>query len=265
MLISGKVSFGIVACVAGALTAFSAPAVAFDPDAGISEKSEPRQLFKFGFSAYKRGQKDDAVEAYRHAAEKGHPGARWALANMYAYGDGVVEDDYQAFRIFDEIARQGVEPGSRDTGFFVNALVSLASYYQKGIPGSPVNRDLNQARELYFQAASAFGVPEAQFQLGYMMWYGEGGSANKRQAKKWLNRARKSGHPGATALLGEAIFQEGNSVRGLAMMTVALDRAKMGDREWISSLQEHAFSLASEADRRNAMALANDMIAKGKN
>ena len=37
------------------------------------------------------------------------------------------------------------------------ALMALAEYYQKGIPESPVHVDLGQARQLYFQAASAFG------------------------------------------------------------------------------------------------------------
>ena len=117
----------VLACVVALSLGIAGPALAFDPDSGVNEKSGPRVLFKFGFSAYKRGKKDDAVEAYRHAAEKGHPGARWALANMYADGDGVVEDDYEAFKIYDQIARQGVEPGSRDTGYFVHALVSLAA------------------------------------------------------------------------------------------------------------------------------------------
>ncbi|MEM6464077.1 MAG: tetratricopeptide repeat protein [Pseudomonadota bacterium] len=255
----------IFACFLALTIGSIGAAFAFDPDAGVNEKSEPRTLFKFGFSAYQKGQKDDAAEAYRYAAEKGHPGARWALANMYAAGDGIVEDDYAAFKIYDRIARDGVEPGSSDTGYFVHALVSLAGYYQYGIPESPVTADPAQARQLYFQAASAFGMPEAQFQLGRMMLAGEGGSANIRQAKKWLNRARKSGHPGAAALFGETIFEEGHTVRGLAYMTVALERADISDRPWISSIQEKAFSIADEADRRTAIALAQDMLEGSRN
>ncbi len=53
---------------------------------------------------------------------------------MYADGDGVVQNDFEAFKIYSEIASQGVEPGSNDTGFFVNALLSLAHYYREGIP-----------------------------------------------------------------------------------------------------------------------------------
>ncbi|KQV83616.1 exopolysaccharide production regulator ExoR [Rhizobium sp. Root1220] len=241
----------------------AAPANAFDINSGVTKESGPFDLFKFGFKAYKNGQKDEAVEAYKYAAEKGHTGSRWALANMYADGDGVAQDDFEAFKIYSEIAQQGVEPGSEDTGFFVNALLSLASYYKHGIPGSPVKTDLSQARQLYFQVASTFGVPEAQFQLAQMMLSGEGGGTTVQQAKKWLNQARKSGHPGAMAVFGNILFQEGQAANGLALMTAALDRCKPKDCSWMESLQEQAFSVATEKDRRSAVALSHKIAVSG--
>lgn len=245
------------------LVALAGPAHAFDINAGVTKESGPFDLFKFGFKAYKNGQKEEAVEAYKYAAEKGHTGSRWALANMYAYGDGVTQDDFEAFKIYSEIAQQGVEPGSEDTGFFVNALLALANYYKHGIPGSPVKIDLSQARQLYFQVASTFGVAEAQFQLAQMMLAGEGGNANVQQAKKWLNQARKSGHPGAMAVFGNILFQEGQVPRGLAFMTAALDKCKPKDCDWMESLQEQAFSISSEKDRRTAVALSHSLDVSG--
>lgn len=265
MLTSRPIRFVIVLGATLGLAGLAGPANAFDPNSGVTSESGPFALFKFGFSAYKKGQKDEAVEAYKYAAEKGHRGARWALANMYAYGDGVAENDYEAFKIYDEIARQGVEPGSPDTGYFVNAILSLANYYQSGIPGSPIKADTGAARQLYFQAASAFGIPEAQYRLGRLILEGNGGASNHQQAKKWLNRARINGHASASAVLGNLIFQEGESVRGLAFMTAALERAEPADKSWIRSLQEQAFALAGEADRRTAIALAQDMLVKGIN
>jgi uncharacterized protein len=228
---------------------------AFDIKSGVSKESGPFDLFKFGFNAQKNGKTQDAVEAYRYAAEKGHTGSRWALANMYADGDGVVKNDYEAFKIYSEIANQGVEPGSDDTVYFVNALVSLAGYYRTGIPGSPVKADLVQARQLYFQAASAFGYPDAQFDLAKMLLAGEGGKPNVQQAKKWLNVARKNGHAGAMALFGDVIFDEGQTARGLAFMTAALDKCAPKDCKWIEEMQENAFSMADEKERRVAVAL----------
>ena len=241
---------------AALLLSSSPSARAFDMNAGVNKESGPFDLFKFGFNAYKKGQKEEAVEAYRYAAEKGHTGSRWALANMYAAGDGVVENDFEAFKIYAEIANQGVEPGSADTGFFVNALLSLARYYRQGIPNSPVKADLAQARQIYFQVASTFGVPEAQFQLARMILAGEGGRVNVQQAKKWLNMARKSGHAGAMSIFGNVLFEEGQTVRGLAFLTAALDRCSAKDCPWMQELQERAFSLATEDDRRVAVALA---------
>ncbi|MFT4181548.1 MAG: tetratricopeptide repeat protein [Rhizobium sp.] len=236
---------------------------AFDINAGVTKESGPFDLFKFGFRAYKNGQKEEAVEAYRYAAEKGHTGSRWALANMYADGDGVTQNDFEAFKIYSEIAQQGVEPGSEDTGFFINALLALANYYKTGIQNSPVKIDLSQARQLYFQVASTFGVPEAQFQLAQMMLTGEGGSANVQQAKKWLNQARKSGHPGAMAVFGNILFQEGQSARGLAFMTAALDKCKPKDCGWMEDLQEQAFSVATESDRRVAVSMSHQLDVAG--
>lgn len=43
------------------------PARAFDPGAGVTKESGPFALFKFGFSAYKSGRKDEAVERLENA------------------------------------------------------------------------------------------------------------------------------------------------------------------------------------------------------
>lgn len=253
---------GIVLGAAVMVLGVTSTAFALDPNANVSKESGPFDLFKFGFKAYREGNKEEAVEAYRYAAEKGHTGSRWALATMYADGDGVVKNDYEAFKIYSDIASQGVEPGSNDTGFFVNALMALADYYSRGIPESPVQPDLSQARQLYFQAASAFGDAEAQFRLARMLLSGEGGEVNIRQAKKWLNHARREGHAGAMGVFGNVIFEEGQTVRGLAYMTAALNNCQPRDREWLQQMQEQAFSLVSEDERRTALALSAD-IRKG--
>lgn len=246
-------------CMGFLIASLAMPAAAFDINAGVTKESGPFDLFKFGFKAYKNGKKEDAVEAYRYAAEKGHTGSRWALANMYAFGDGVAKNDFEAFKIYNEIANQGVEPGSEDTGFFVNALLSLADYYRHGIPGTPVKADMAQARQIYFQVASTFGVAEAQFQLAQMILAGEGGRSDAMQAKKWLNQARRNGHAGAMSVFGNVIFQEGQTVRGLAFMTAALDRCNPSECPWVQDLQEQAFAVAGEGDRRDAITLAQSI------
>jgi uncharacterized protein len=228
------------------------------------KRSSPWAVFKFGFSAYKSGHKEQAVEAYRYAAENGQIGARWKLARMYAEGDGVARNDYEAFKFFNEIAQQDVEPGSPEESYVSDALVALGGYLKEGIPGSPVRANPAAAQEFYMRAAANYRNPVAQFEMGNMFLKGEGGvKASVRQAGRWFQLAAEKGHAGAQATLGNLLFQSGRVVRGLAMMTAALERANPIDRVWIRSMQEEAFSLAGESDRRTAIALAEDILTKG--
>lgn len=238
----------------------------FDGKTGVKPQSSPWAVFQFGFSAYKNGHKEQAVEAYRYAAENGQIGATWKLARMYAEGDGVAQDDYEAFKFFSEIADQDVEPGSPEESYVSDALVALGNYLMTGIPGTPVAADEVQAQEYYMRAAANYRNPNAQFEMGRMFLKGEGGvKASVKQAARWFQLAAEKGHAGAQATLGNLLFQSGKVVRGLAMMTAALERAAPADRPWIRSMQEEAFAVAPEADRRTAISLADDILTKGVN
>ncbi len=259
---------GVVAIVvvAGGLLAGTAPAHALDEQvvaAPAAEKRSPWAVFRFGFSAYKAGDKDEAIEAYRYAAENGQVGARWKLATMYAQGDGVAQSDYEAFRFYQQVVQQEIEPGSPDDSYVADALVALGDYVRSGIPGSPVVADPMAAQEYYMRAAATYRHPDAQYQIGRMFLGGEGFKPNVQQAARWLQLAVEKGHAGAEATLGNLLFQSGHIVRGLAMMTAALHRASPGDQQWIRDMQEEAFALAPEVDRRTAIALADDILAKG--
>jgi TPR repeat protein len=238
----------------------------FDDKTGVKPQSNPWAVFQFGFSAYKSGHKDQAVEAYKYAAEKGQIGATWKLARMYAEGDGVARDDYEAYKFFSEIVNQDVELGSPEESYVSDALVALGDYLKNGIPGTPVTPDPVAAQEYFMRAAATYRNPNAQYEMGKMFLSGEGGvKASAKQAGRWLQLAAEKGHAGAQATLGNLLFHSGKIVRGLAMMTAALERATPSDQPWIRSIQEEAFALAPEADRRTAIALADDMLSKGLN
>jgi uncharacterized protein len=241
------------------LTSAIGNAYAFDTNE-VSTESSPWDLFKFGFKSYKSGRKDEALEAYQYAAEKGHAGAQWKLARMYADGDGVKEDDYKAFKFFQTVVGQGIDPGSPDGTYVSNALNSLAGYIRRGIPGSPVKSDPSAAREYYAQAAWSFRDPDAQFELGRMYLIGEGGEPDVKQAYNLFRLSAEKGHSGSQAMFGNLLFQNGKQVRGLAMLTAALQRAQPKDRDWIIELQESAFAVAGEADRRTAIALSESIL-----
>lgn len=258
----------VVACasVSGAYPALAFDDKVFDDKTGVKPKSNPFAVFRFAFSAYHSGHKEQAVEAYRYAAENGQIGATWKLARMYAEGDGVARNDYEAFKFFSEIADRDVEPGSPEESYVSDALVALGDYMKKGIPGTPVQPDPVVAQEYFMRAAANYRNPNAQYEMGKMFLNGEGGmKASARQAGRWLQLAAEKGHAGAQATLGNLLFHSGKMVRGLAMMTAALERAQPADQGWIRNMQEEAFALAPEADRRTAIALADDMLAGGIN
>lgn len=259
-----------LACLAGMVFSAvpGANALALDPAAKTDPNASPIELFAEGFKAYKRGEKSQAFETLRYAADKGHRGALWKLGRMYADGDGVPENDFEAFKIFEQIVREPDDPSgaSANAAYVASAVVALADYLRRGIPGH-VDANLPRSRQFYFHAASFFGDPKAQFELGRMMLHGEGGRANPRQAARWLKLAAAKGHVGAQALLGYLLFDghaialEPEPVRGLAMLTMALRRSNDGEREWIRPLQEEVFGLASEAERRTAQSYADQQLA----
>ena len=226
----------------------------------MTTELSPWDLFKFGFKSYKKGNKNDALEAYQYAAEKGHAGAQWKLARMYADGDGVAEDDYKAFKFYERIVGQGIDPGSPDGTYVSNALNAMAGYVRRGIPDSPVKSNPAAARDFYAQAAWSFGDPDAQFELGRMYLIGEGGEPDVKLAYNLFRSSAGKGHAGSQAMFGNILFQNGKQVRGLAMLTAALQKAEAKDREWILELQESAFAVAGEADRRTAIALSESIL-----
>lgn len=266
MRIFERVLTGIAVCAVAAI--IPASAMALDPNAKVDASASSIELFSRGFAAYKRGEKTEAFESLRYAADKGHRGALWKLARMYADGDGIPEDDFEAFKIFEQIVREPDDAAgtTANAAYVSSAVVALADYLRKGIPGH-VDVSLQRSRQFYFHAASFFGDSKAQFELGRMMLNGEGGRSNPKQAARWLKLAASKGHVGAQALLGYLLFDgraiaiEAEPVRGLAMLTMALRRSDGVEREWIRSMQEEVFGLADEAIRRTAQSYADQQMA----
>lgn len=235
---------------------------AWAQEASAPPKTSPWQVFKFGYSAYKNGHKDQAIQAYRDASEQGNIGATWKLGRMYAEGDGVSRDDYAAYKYFEQIVQLNVEPGSSDERYVANALAELGRYSMNGIPGTPVDPDPAAAQE-YFQRAANYGSPIGQFEIGKMYFEQKRSRSSIRQAGLWLKLAAEKGHQGARAMLGNLLFQSGRVVDGLAMMTSALEQAAPSDRAWIRPMQEEAFAVTDEVNRRNAMKLSEGMLTGG--
>jgi len=249
--------FVVVGLLCGCFHLMAAPLWALDRT-GI-QTEDPFASFKLGVSAYKNGDKDEALRALALAAEQGHIGAKWKLARMYADGDGVHGDEIQAYQMFLKVVREGGDGQSYNESYIADALVALGFYASHGIAGA--NPD--EAREFYIRAATNYGHPVAQYELGRMLLTGEGGVSDPLQAARWFQLSARKGHVPAQAMLGHMLFQAGEEVRGLAMMTIAYERATPKDKPWISRMQERAFAIVGEIERRTAISMANDLVIQG--
>ncbi|MCX5493560.1 tetratricopeptide repeat protein [Kaistia dalseonensis] len=233
----------------------------------LDKNSTPVEAFRLGFNAYKQGDKTTAVEALTYAAEKGHTVAQWKLGRMYAEGDGLAKDDVKAFELFSEVADAHADdnPNAPAAPFVSNAFVALGSYYRSGIPNSDIQPDFGRARQMFSYAASYFGDSDAQLNLARMYYEGEGGDRDLKQAARWAKLSANKGNVGAQALLGHMLFEGDGVTRqpvvGLMFLTIARDRAKPLD-PWIQDMQEQAFSVATETERRTALAMADEWMNK---
>ena len=110
-----------------------------------------------------RGVRQDYAEAVRHyrrAAELGHAGAQFALAEMYKNGDGIAKDIDQALHWYRAAAAQG-EAG---------AELMLGVLYESGVG---VTVDLAEAARWYRRSAD-HGDARAQLLLGVLYQTGQG-------------------------------------------------------------------------------------------
>lgn len=252
----------MIVCFGLLSPAAALPSHAFDPEKVFEgEKPTAKTIWKFFFSARKKGNSEEAVGALRYAAEQGSHAAQWKLGRMYQTGDGVKKDAAAAFNFFKQVADSYWEarPGTPDWQFTANAMVALGHYYKTGVPEAGIASNPAEAQVMFTTAATYFDHPDAQFELARMYLEGDNQRGDIVQAARMLKAASDAGHAGAEALLGHLIYEgeflRRDPVRGLSMMMRAQRRATGSDAQWIASMQEEAFALASEDERRAAIAV----------
>lgn len=232
---------------------------AFDASKVIKGDAGPGQIFQYFFKFKEDGKSEEAVEVLKYAADKGNSAAQWKLARIYQTGDGVEQNQLEAFMIFQKIAHQSAYaiPNTPNWQYGADAFVALGKYHYNGIPNTYVNPDEGKARIMFTTAAMVYRHPEAQFELGRIQInndkiYGQGRSGIRN-----LSLAYDKGHVGAEALLGYAIFEgvhtKHDPVRGLFMLGNAKRRASDNNLEWINQIHDEAYSLARPEDRAEAV------------
>ena len=62
-----------------------------------------QQALRAGIDDLRAGDAKSSVEALKYAAAGGQSLAQWKLGRMYAQGQGVPHDDFQAYQYFDQL------------------------------------------------------------------------------------------------------------------------------------------------------------------
>jgi uncharacterized protein len=127
---------------------------------------------------------------------------------MYADGDGVKQSDLRAFEYFGTLADSHADevPGSKPAMFVAKAFVEIGRYYLTGI-ANYINPDAVRACQVFSDAASYFGNPDAQYHLGRMYLYGQGVGKDTKQGIRWLSAAAGKGHSQAKAVLDAVLLR----------------------------------------------------------
>ena len=222
----------------------------------------PQQALNKYIEGYRAGDSHASIDALRYAAEGGEALARWKLGSMYAAGDGVPHDDVMAFEYFEEIVEAYDETNlnPRERGIVAGAFVAVGAYSLNGIANSSVPRDTGRAYEMFSYAATEFGDPHAQYNLGMMYLDGTGVTKDVRRGARWLRLAADKQHMESQAVLGRLYFNGIEGVqrqRALGLMYLTMAREAAGERKkdkWVIDLYDTAMSTASDVDRQAALA-----------
>jgi TPR repeat protein len=228
----------------------------------------PQQALSKYIDSYRTGDPAASIEALRFAADGGKALARWKLGSMYAAGDGVPHDDAKAYQYFSQIieAYDDSDPDPRERGVVASAFVAIGAYSLTGIPSVRLSRNVPRALDLFTYAATEFGDPHAQYNLGRMYLDGDGVPKDARRGARWLRLAADKNHMESQALLGNLYFSGLGGVqrqRALGLMYLTLAREAAADRKashWVVDLYEAAMQSASDADRQAALSYLNSYL-----
>jgi TPR repeat protein len=250
----------------------SATPLAVVPAAPLSMPSRPVtpatpiEAFRSGMEALRQGKTDRAVLDLEYAADQGVPGALWKLGRMYADGDRVKTNKARAYEYFRRLTTIYADdgPGAPNARFLSNAFVALGLYHLEGIPET-LKAEPNVARQMFHYAASYFGDPEAQYQLGRLYLRGEGAPKDPITAARWLQLSADKDDHRAQALLGEMLFKgdkvSRQAARGLFWLIVAKDGAGPNET-WINDMYTAALAKATDSARAVAHKYLEDWLKK---
>lgn len=212
---------------------------------------------------------DDMMSVLEGAAKQGQPSALWQLAEMYANGIGVEQDQVRAFNYFSKIANDYADapPNSIDAEVVARSFVKIGDYFRSGLPDAGIEVDKEQARALLFHAATYFGDADAQYRVGLLYLEDDDMQPNPMLSMRWLSLAAHKNHISAQAVLGDLMFNghligdngiKPQPVEGLMWLSLAYEGTfGSGDEVWIGELLTQALLIATPEQRESAQNAAN--------
>jgi molecular chaperone DnaK len=156
---------------------------------GTDESGEAEKKYRESKMALLESGYDKAVPLLKEAADKGHAGAQYELADCYYNGKGVTQDYAKAAEWYKKAADQGNADARNTLG---------VCYYQ----GKGVKQDYSKAVEC-FQIAANQGYSSSVLNLGSCYHYGNGVQKDYTKALELYQKAADSGNETAKKALND--------------------------------------------------------------
>ena len=153
----------------------------------VASSGNRRHMFELGRAYEANGQTQEAIAAYRKAADKGSTSAMASLGNLTSKSGGGAPDG-QTRKMFERAAQAGDPLAMNNMG--------MAYATGDGVP-----KDAAKARELFAKAADANST-EAMFNLALMTSEGDGGPKDEAAARSLFEKAAARDHVGAMERAG---------------------------------------------------------------
>lgn len=130
----------------------------------------------------------EVIAMWLESAEQGEAASMFNLGLISRSGNGIPQDNVNAFKWFENAAILGHAGAQTNLGFMLNHGIGVAQ------------PDFEEAAKWYLEA-SVKGYADAQFNLGCLYECGDGVEKSQEEAKRWYSIATLSGSKQAGAAL----------------------------------------------------------------
>lgn len=210
--------------------------------------ASPDAAFEKGMAAYRARHFDDAIPAFKAAAEQGNLFATFYLARIYSDHARPITDHAKAYKLYSEIVDRyySIDPKDfRRSPTVAKSITAMARYVQNGLPEIGLEADRAHAVHLFRYAAQYYNEPDAQFELAKLQLVGEGVRQDVRSALYWFSRLVKRGHPSAQAYLADLLWRgdylKRDPMQALALVTIARRNAPQHELIWIDDVYQDVY------------------------